>query len=82
MALLSWSNDISIGIPSIDKEHMALLNAINELYEAVTSGEGGREQTGLLLRRVVECTRSHFSSEEAMLAASNYPEWAEHSQQH
>jgi hemerythrin-like metal-binding protein len=37
---------------------------------------------GRLLNSLIECARGHFTSEEAILLASGYPELAEHSRQH
>jgi hemerythrin len=81
MGLLTWSNESSVGIQTIDNEHRELMDAINELCDAVSHGHE-REHTGLLLHRLIECARDHFTSEEAMLSATNYPELAEHSRQH
>ena len=81
MGLLAWSNESSVGIQTIDNEHRELMDAINALCDAVSSGHG-REKTSQLLHRLIECARAHFSSEEAILSAANYPELAEHSRQH
>jgi hemerythrin-like metal-binding protein len=81
MPLLSWNDDHAVGVPAMDDEHKRLYQAINELYAAVLEGEE-RGVTAHLLREVVHCTRQHFSSEEAILAASHYPELPEHSVQH
>ena len=81
MGLLKWSNESSVGIHTIDNEHREMIDAINELCDAVSNGHG-REQTSRLLNRVIECARGHFTSEEAMLLASAYPELAEHTEQH
>ncbi len=81
MPLLSWNNDHAVGVPSMDDEHRRLYQAINELYDAVLRGDD-RDHTAHLLREVVLCTRHHFSSEEAILAASRYPELPEHSVKH
>jgi hemerythrin-like metal-binding protein len=81
MTLLTWGSENSVGVQAMDEEHLELFEAINAFYVAVLS-EHGREQTRVLLRRVLGCARRHFSSEEAMLAAANYPELAEHSLKH
>ena len=81
MGVLTWSNESCIGIQTIDNEHRELMDAINSLCDAVAQGHE-REQTGHLLRRLIVCAHGHFSSEEAMLSATNYPELEEHSRQH
>lgn len=81
MGLLTWSNESSVGIESVDNEHREMIDAINQLCDSVAKGHE-REHTGKLLRYVIECARGHFSSEEALLQATNYPELEEHSRQH
>ena len=81
MGLLKWSNESSVGIETVDNEHRELIDVINELCDAVQKGHE-REQTGQLLHRLIECARGHFTSEEAMLLATDYPELAEHTEQH
>ena len=81
MALLTWNDKHSVGVQALDGEHLELYEAINELYAAVLQG-GERSLTGPLLHQVVNRTRAHFSSEEAMLAATNYPDLAAHRLKH
>ena len=81
MALLEWSSNFCIGIAALDDEHRKLCAAVNELHAAL---EGGKERgvTGPLLRRLADDTRAHFSSEEAMMTASNYPGLLLHAMKH
>lgn len=81
MALLTWNDKHSVGVQALDGEHLELYEAINELYAAVLQG-GERSLTGPRLHQVVNRTRAHFSSEEAMLAATNYPDLAAHRLKH
>ena len=81
MALLTWSVAHSVGIPAMDDEHKKLYEAINELHAAVQRGEE-QSLAGQLLGEVVNRTRGHFSSEEEILRATNYPELAAHCLKH
>jgi hemerythrin-like metal-binding protein len=78
---LNWNDEHSVGVRFLDEEHLELFRIINDLHSAVLQGEE-RSRIGLLLRQVEEYTRSHFSSEEAILAATNYPERDLHSLKH
>ena len=81
MALLNWGVEHSVGIPAMDDEHRELYEAINELHTAVLRGEE-QSLAAQLLAEVVNRTRAHFSSEEEILRATNYPELAAHCLKH
>lgn len=81
MALLTWNSKHSVGVQAMDGEHMRMYDAINDLYAAVLECKQ-RSEIGPLLHNVVNCTRAHFSSEEAILEATKYPELAAHKLKH
>jgi len=72
METLNWIGELSIGVEALDREHRVLAQAIDELHSAVMKDDQ-RSLIGPLLRKVVDITRSHFSSEEAMMTAEKYP---------
>jgi hemerythrin len=77
MALMTWNNGYSVGVRAIDSQHTTLFNLLNGLHEAMMKGQS-ENLTGPLLHKLVDYTRDHFSAEEAMLAAANYPGLAQH----
>jgi hemerythrin len=79
--LMVWNRKCSVGVASIDRQHHALFDAINDLQAAVINREN-RETIGALLSRVAEGTRAHFASEEGMMAASKYAGMALHAFKH
>lgn len=82
MALLAWdSNRYSVGVKSIDGQHSVLFGLINDLHEAMLKGHAQR-LTGALLKKLVDYTQTHFTSEEKMLAAQKYPGLAGHQAKH
>jgi len=81
MALFTWNNNYSVGVASIDKQHMSLFDSLNELHNAMLQGKA-KEVTGTLLRNLLAYTREHFSSEEAMLLKASFPDLAKHRQRH
>lgn len=81
MALFTWNNTYSVGISSIDKQHMSLFDSLNELHNAMLQGKA-KEVTGTLIRKLLTYTREHFSAEEAMLAKAAYPDLAKHRRRH
>jgi hemerythrin len=81
MALLIWNNKFSVGIPSIDSQHMVLFESLNDLHTAMMKGNA-QAVTKTLLRNLVAYTHDHFRSEEAMMAAAQYPGLAAHRAKH
>lgn len=81
MALLTWSNDYSVGVQSIDGQHSSLFSMLNELHAAMMKGQA-KSVAGTVLRRLVSYTREHFAAEEAMMAAAKYPGLAQHRIKH
>jgi hemerythrin len=81
MALLSWNNTYSIGVASIDAQHMFLFDSLNELHCAMLHGKA-KAVTGSLLRNLLAYTRDHFSSEETLLARTGFPGLAQHRKRH
>jgi hemerythrin-like metal-binding protein len=81
MPLLTWNNGMSVGVRAMDSQHTVLVRILNDLYDAMMQGHA-REVTGPLLRKLINYTRDHFSAEEAMMAAANYPGLLEHRRLH
>jgi hemerythrin len=81
MALLTWNNSFSVGVRAIDSQHTTLFSLLNGLHEAMMKGQS-QNLTGPLLHKLVNYTREHFSAEEAMMAAANYPGLAQHRIEH
>lgn len=80
-ALLTWSDDLSVGIQEIDEQHKVLVNLLNELHDSVLNRHG-REACERILRRLAEYTRIHFAVEESLMRILHYPEYEEHTQEH
>ncbi len=72
MALVVWSDKLSVGVKSVDDQHTVLFNTINDLHGAMMKGQA-RAVVGELLCRLLVYTRNHFSQEEAMLEKVRYP---------
>ena len=81
MALIIWSDKLSVGVPSIDAQHRSLVETLNRLHEAMMKGNT-KDVTGVLLRNLATYTRDHFAKEEAMMSAANYPRLSEHRNHH
>lgn len=81
MALLTWTEENSVGVHALDTQHQQLFGIVNELHDAMLR-EQAQEQTGHLLRKLVDYTKTHFSAEETILQKAQYPSLAAHRVKH
>lgn len=81
MALMTWSDSLSVGVDVLDADHRRLFALINELHDAIQSGS---EPVPLAsaFDRLTEYCRDHFAREEDMMAAGAYPELEAHRAEH
>ena len=77
MPLFTWSNDYSVGVKSLDSQHINLFDMMNELEAAMKKGQG-EVVTAPLLRKLLDYTARHFAGEERMLEVSGYPDFDKH----
>ncbi|WP_243545509.1 bacteriohemerythrin [Pseudodesulfovibrio tunisiensis] len=81
MTLISWSDDLSIGVDTIDAQHQKLIDMVNDAYDAVFSG-GDPDAAFDLIERMKAYALEHFAAEERMMEECGYPETGEHKQRH
>lgn len=81
MALMTWNKSYSVGVQKIDTQHTVLFGLLNELHAAMMKGEA-QKLTGMLLHKLADYTKTHFTAEEAMMASANYAGLADHKIKH
>ena len=81
MALLNWSDDLSVKVNGIDNQHKMLVNLINDLHNAMKDGKG-KEKLGTILNELISYTKYHFSAEEKLMQKKNYPDYQQHKREH
>ena len=81
MALMTWTDKLSVGVGVIDDDHKKLVGMVNELYDAMQAGHG-KEKLGRILDDLVKYTKFHFAREEKFFAETGYPAAGPHKQQH
>jgi len=78
---IEWIEDYSVGISSVDSEHMRLVQIINHLNEAIRK----EESKAVLVHtfdRLIEYSMEHFENEENLMRQYQYPEIEEHIREH
>ena len=78
---IEWTNDLSVGVSSIDAQHQQLFKMADELFEAGKNGKS-KEKIGDLLGFLDRYTKQHFKDEEAYMKSINYPGLAEQEKAH
>ena len=81
MPVLKWTQDLEIGIKSIDDQHRQLINIINELHLAVEQNKGN-ETIIHMIDKLHQYADSHFRDEEAILEKHEYPDLEDHVLEH
>lgn len=77
MALINWSDQYSLAIPSIDNQHKKLIELINQLHEALAAGKA-KEVLGSILVELADYTVTHFKFEEQMMNKHGYTSFNGH----
>jgi hemerythrin len=77
MALVVWSENLSVGVKAIDEQHTVLFDTINDLHAVMMKGQA-RTIVGELLCRLLTYTRNHFADEERMMESAKYPDLPQH----
>lgn len=78
---IKWSEDLLLGIPSIDAEHRVLVKYAEDFQTALNEGQG-HEAVARLFDRLLEYTASHFAREEGFMQKKGYPEIEVHMKEH
>jgi hemerythrin-like metal-binding protein len=76
-----WSDEYSLGVEKIDRQHQHLFEIVNKLIER----SGSSEDLGLvseILTEMVNYAREHFTDEEVLMQKYGYPEIGSHKKQH
>ncbi len=79
--VVSWCDQYSVGIASIDAEHQKLIGLINDLHAAMLEGQG-KAVMGKILDGLAAYTVSHFANEEKLMRLHRYPGFERHKAEH
>ena len=81
MSFITWKDNFSVGVPSIDDQHKKLVEMINnffdEFYKGITD-----EFLNKLIIELEKYTVYHFSYEEKYMKLYNYEGFKEHKNEH
>jgi len=81
MALIVWNNDYSVGVDSLDADHIMIFSLINHIDEAHQSGTD-EKAVGRILRVLIDRAVAHFQREEMLMKKGGYPAYEAHAAEH
>ncbi len=74
---LAWSEEFSVGVKGIDRQHQELLARVNALFDAIGSREAGRSVDELIVH-MESYVHRHFLCEEKLMRRHGYPDYVLH----
>ena len=81
VSLITWSDELSVGVSAFDNQHKRLVALINELHDAMSAGKGSKV-LGKILSELADYTVYHFKAEEAVFETYGYPGLGSHRDSH
>jgi hemerythrin-like metal-binding protein len=81
MGLTRWNDELTLGIASIDDEHMGLFVLLDTLHDAIKIARG-REVTGRAITDLLSNLEAHFTREETLMDSQGYPGLPGHHAEH
>jgi hemerythrin-like metal-binding protein len=81
MALMTWRDQYSVGVETLDNQHKAILRILNEIHAASLKGKA-QEVAGPLLSQLLSLASEHFSTEERLMASIKFPGLPGHRAEH
>lgn len=76
-----WKEEYEMGISVIDKQHKYFVSLINELYDAILSGQTDKKLKEVL-DKLIEYAKEHFDTEERYFDKFHYEGADEHKTKH
>lgn len=77
-----WTEALSMGDDSIDRQHQSLFAQTNKLLEVITGEESRPEKVAEVISFLDEYIKEHFAFEEDYLRMYGYPALEEHQALH
>ncbi len=75
--IVHWSEAFSVQVAEIDRQHIGLFDAMNQLYRAIQDGSGS-DQVKQRLDRLVGLAKQHLLDEEKLMERAGYSQLTPH----
>lgn len=81
MAVIEWSDSLSVNVKTIDDQHKKLVEMLNNLHDAFIGNHGQDAQKAIVVG-MVGYAATHFATEEKYMTQFNYPDYPAHKKEH
>jgi hemerythrin len=81
MPLMTWTDEMSLGIKTLDEDHKRLIELLNQLHQEVISGNT-RAALESAIEQLIDYTQYHFTREENLFTGTRFPDAEEHKHEH
>jgi len=81
MSLIEWGDEFITGIDTIDKQHRGLVELLNTLSRDFDENKT-RKDLEIILEKLFDYTKYHFSTEEYLMKQASYPDYQRHKDEH
>lgn len=81
MPIIEWTNSIAVNIEQFDQDHKKLIDLINLLHDAMTTGQASHVLSKTI-DELIDYTNYHFSSEENIMRKERFHGIVQHIAQH
>lgn len=81
MSFFPWSEEYSVHLRVIDNDHKDLVATVNALHDAIRNGSA-KGEIGHIIGNLAHYVDDHFTREEALMEAYDYPGLADHKRIH
>lgn len=80
MNIVDWEDRLSVGVASIDRQHMTLIDLTNELYRQVRAG--AEPIATATFADLYNYILNHFEAERRLMERHGYPDVRHHEAEH
>ncbi len=81
MALVEWTEKMSVGVDTLDRDHQRLVGLLNQL-DAEARNQRDPATLEAILDDLIQYTEYHFAAEEQLMRLARYPDYEKHCEQH
>lgn len=81
MSFINWSEIYSIGDQTLDSHHQRLFDIVNQLHDELL-GHKREEAVAHTIKALLDYAHYHFSEEEKVMKAVDFPEYEMHKAAH
>jgi hemerythrin len=81
MTRMIWNKNYSVGVDSLDADHITIFSLINHIDEAHLSGSD-KHAISQILKVLMDRAQAHFLREEMFMKQNDYPNFSAHAEEH